>query len=36
MDGLISGSLQEFTISPIRISLDLLLVFVITRHIVAL
>ena len=33
MDGLISGSLQEFTISPIRISLDLLLVFVITRAI---
>ena len=33
MEGLISGNLQELTISPIRISLDLLLVFVITRAI---
>ena len=33
MEGLISGSVQDLTISPIRISLDLLLVFVITRAI---
>ena len=33
MESLISGSLQEITISPIRISLDLLLVFIITRAI---
>ena len=33
MESLISGSLQEITISPVRISLDLLLVFIITRAI---
>jgi len=34
MDSLISGSIQEINISPIRLALQLLLVFVVTRFIV--
>ena len=34
MDSLISGSIQEINISPIRLAVQLLLVFVVTRIIV--
>ena len=34
MDSLISGSIQEINISPIRLALQLLLVFIVTRLIV--